>query len=195
MLNITVETEIDSTHEDSLIIPKVRSISSIKNINNELNQTGLTRPEIELNKKENNTLVEDVNKRESSEYQLIHFSNYSNTLRNTTAQLLKPHLCTFSEFKLMDLHPQQQRLALYLLRKQEIRLMNEGIMKPLSRDEMKIKKKQSSEPKDKTKTGSSFTRFLMKKKSKHSSSGKLFVKKIYIYYISIITLFYFFLLE
>jgi len=166
----SVETEIDSTHEDSLIIPKVRSISSIKNINNELNQTGLTRPEIEVNKKENNTLVEDVNKKEPSEYQLIHFSNYSNTLRNTTAQLLKPHLCTFSEFKLMDLHPQQQRLALYLLRKQEIRLMNEGIMKPLSRDEMKIKKKQSSEPKDKTKTGSSFTRFLMKKKSKHSSS-------------------------
>jgi len=48
----------------------------------------------------------------------------------------------------MDIHPQQQRLSLYVLRKQEIRLLNDGIIKPLSKDEMKIKKKMlSGEPK------------------------------------------------
>jgi len=127
-------------------------------------------PSLELDNNENSSSGGYTHSKESSEYESIHFSNYSNTLRKTTARLLKPHLCSLSEFKLMDLHPQQQRLTLYLLRKQEIRLMNEGIMKPLSKDEMKIKKKATSEPKDKTRTGNSFTRFLLKKKSKHSSS-------------------------
>jgi len=48
----------------------------------------------------------------------------------------------------MDIHPQQQRLSLYVLRKQEIRLQNDGIIKPLTKDEMKIKKKSLiNEPK------------------------------------------------
>jgi len=72
----------------------------------------------------------------------------------------------------MDIHPQQQRLSLYVLKKQEIRLRNDGIIKPLTKDEMKIKKKllTNNESKDKIKTGNSFSRFLLRKKSKHSSS-------------------------
>ncbi|OUM69037.1 hypothetical protein PIROE2DRAFT_3097, partial [Piromyces sp. E2] len=123
-------------------------MESLKNDYQELPNNKLIKPEIELNKKENNTLGRYEEKQRIPSYQSIHFSNYSNTFRNTTARLLEPHLLSFSEFKLMDIHPQQQRLSLYVLRKQETRLLNDGIIKPLSKDEMKIKKKiLSGEPK------------------------------------------------
>ncbi|KAL6624289.1 ankyrin [Neocallimastix sp. 'constans'] len=104
------------------------------------------KPSVELNSKENNNNTSEIgynenHRRNTFNYQIIHFSNYSNTFKNATTRLLEPHLLTFSEFKLMDIHPQQQRLSLYVLKKQEIRLRNDGIIKPLTKDEMKIKKK------------------------------------------------------
>ncbi|ORX54841.1 hypothetical protein BCR36DRAFT_244058, partial [Piromyces finnis] len=161
---------LNNRNEKNIIIPKISSMDSFKNGYRELSNNKLIKPEIELNKKENNTIVGYNQQQEVYSYQNIQFTNYSNTFRNATSQLFEPHLLSFSEFKLMDISPQQQRLSLYVLRKQETRLLNDGIIKPLSKDEMKIKKKSASEPKDKIKSGNSFTRFLLKKKSKHSSS-------------------------
>jgi len=166
------ESELNTRNENDVVIPK-DSIQSIRNDLLDLYNNSIIKPSVELNTKENNNTLETGlchnEKKIPNNFQSIHFSNYSNTFKNTTTRLLEPHLLSFSEFKLMDIHPQQQRLSLYVLKKQEVRLLNDGIIKPLTKDEMKIKKKSSNEPKDKTKSGNSFTRFLLKKKSKHSS--------------------------
>jgi ankyrin repeat protein len=140
------ETNLNIRNKNNVVIPKIDSIQNTENeYPNRYNDT-IVKPLLEVNSKENNNNALDVGCsqnyiREQSNFQDIHFSNYSNTLKNISTRLQEPHLLSFSEFKLMDIHPQQQRLSLYVLRKQEIRLQNDGIIKPLTKDEMKIKKK------------------------------------------------------
>jgi len=143
---IYIEAELEN-RKKNVVISEIDSIQFKKNaFINQYDDEMAIKPSVELNSKENNNNTSEIgynenHRRNTFNYQIIHFSNYSNTFKNATTRLLEPHLLTFSEFKLMDIHPQQQRLSLYVLKKQEIRLRNDGIIKPLTKDEMKIKKK------------------------------------------------------